>query len=193
MRAIHTSKKPTARAARNRTWLPLVAVLIVLAGAGCSSRSDDPDTAKAGDASTTHRDQAVRFSRCMRDNGVKDFPDPDASGRLTIDSIANNSRIDTDSSRFEQALTACRDLQPAGFTGDTRIGDQQAAALAFAQCVRDQGVTDFPDPGPGDPLIDTYRIPSSNLPGGMEKLDAATSTCGDLAEAALAETPTETP
>src|SRR5579875_3096072 len=32
------------------------------------------------------RQQAVKFAECMRANGVKAFPDPDASGQLTIDS-----------------------------------------------------------------------------------------------------------
>ncbi|MEA2419469.1 MAG: hypothetical protein QOE60_1675, partial [Thermoleophilaceae bacterium] len=49
----------------------------------------------------------------------------------------------------------------------------------------DHGVKDFPDPANGEPLIDTYRIPSSNRPGGMTILNAATKTCRDLlAEAA---------
>ena len=34
----------------------------------------------------TH-EQALKFAECMRDNGVKEFPDPDASGQLTIDAI----------------------------------------------------------------------------------------------------------
>ena len=39
---------------------------------------------------------------------------------------------------------------------------------------------DFPDPVNGEPLIDTYKIPSSNKPGGMTILDAATTKCGDI-------------
>jgi len=32
--------------------------------------------------------------------------------------------------------------------------------LQFAQCMRENGMRDFPDPGPNDPIIDTNRIPS---------------------------------
>jgi hypothetical protein len=123
----------------------------------------------------------------MRDNGVSEFPDPDASGALTIDSIANGSSLDTDSAAFKQALGACKDLEPAGFTGHKRTAQQQEEALKFAQCMRDNGVKDFPDPGPDDPLVNTYRIPSSNTAAGMSALNAAMDTCGDLAEGAIGQ------
>ena len=57
---------------------------------------------------------------------------------------------------------------------------QQSAALKFAQCIRENGVKDFPDPVNGEPLVDTYRIPSSNQPGGMTILNAAMQKCGAI-------------
>ena len=42
--------------------------------------------------------------------------------------------IDTDSASFQRAITACKDLEPAGFTGFARTPAQQQAALKFAQC-----------------------------------------------------------
>jgi hypothetical protein len=46
-------------------------------------------------------------------------------------------------------------------------------------------VKDFPDPVNGEPLINTYEIPSSNQPGGMNILNAAVQKCGNvLGEAA---------
>ncbi len=167
------------RPGRTRLLLTLLALPLLLLAGGCSGESAGTGAAKGGETSAGQASQAVSFSRCMRDNGVPDFPDPDASGRLTIDTIANTAGIDTDSAAFQQALTACRDLQPAGFTGEERNDDQQSDVLAFAQCVRDNGVPDFPDPGPGDAIINTYKIPSANKPGGMERLNAATDKCGD--------------
>jgi hypothetical protein len=41
-------------------------------------------------------------------------------------------------------------------------------------------VKDFPDPVNGEPLIDTTKIPSSNKPGGMTILNAATDACGSV-------------
>jgi hypothetical protein len=155
---------------------PAALVLVALVVAGCSSATADT----AAPTGT----QAVKFSQCMRDNGVGAFPDPDASGKLTIDGIANNSHIDTNSAAWNQAIGACRKLEPAGFTGTRRSADQQAAALQFAQCIREHGVADFPDPDPDGPMVDTNRIPSSNKPGGMAPLNAAMQTCGTYAERA---------
>ena len=120
----------------------------------------------------------------MRANGVSAFPDPDASGALTIDAVANGSSLNTNSAAFKHALSACKDLEPAGFTGNQRSPQEQKAALAFAQCIRDNGVRDFPDPAKTDPLVDTNRIPSAATPGGLTILNAAMRKCGQYAAAA---------
>jgi hypothetical protein len=120
----------------------------------------------------------------MRDHGVSAFPDPDASGSLTADGIANDAHIDTNSAAWNRAIGACRNLEPAGFTGTKRSTEQQAAALQFARCIREHGVADFPDPDPNGPMVDTNRIPSSDRPGGMAALNAAMHTCGSYAEKA---------
>jgi hypothetical protein len=122
----------------------------------------------------------------MRDNGVREFPDPDASGTLTIDAIANGSSLDTNTAAFKKASSACRDLQPPGFTGGKRSPEQQKAAVKFAQCIRDNGVKDFPDPDPDGPMIDTNRIPSAAGNGGMSVLRAAMQKCrGSAADAGV--------
>jgi hypothetical protein len=164
--------------------LRLLAALAMLAliGAGCSNAPAETGTGSSGGNTTAaNRQQAVKFAECMRANGVKAFPDPDASGQLTIDGIANGSSLDTDSAAFKQAISACKDLEPAGFTGQKRSPQQQEHALKFAQCIRDNGVQDFPDPDPDGPLIDTNRIPSAASNGGMSMLHAAMQTCRDLA------------
>ena len=123
--------------------------------------------------------KAVKFAKCMRSHGVSEFPDPGASGKLTIDGIANGSSLDPSTPAFKQAISACKDLEPAGFTGSKRSPQQQTAALKFAQCIRDNGVNDFPDPANGQPLVDTNRIPSSATSSGMSILNAAMQKCGD--------------
>jgi hypothetical protein len=90
----------------------------------------------------------------------------------------NGSSVDPNAPAFKEAIGACKGLEPSGFTGHKRSAEQQKGALAFAQCMRDNGVTDFPDPTPGAPLVDTNRIPSSGRPGGMTALNAAMQKCG---------------
>ena len=167
-----------------RLWpLPALALLAVIV-AGCGGASAGGGN-NGGNGTATARDKAVKFSECMRNNGVSGFPDPDASGRLTIDAVANGSSIDTNSAAFETALSACKNLEPPGFTGPKKVTPQlRTARLAFAQCVRDHGVPDFPDPTANGPLIDTRRIPSANTPAGMSALHVAMKICGNVARAA---------
>ena len=159
--------------------------LLVLISAGCSSTPGQTGpTASGGSNEAAAHAQAVQFAACMRANGISAFPDPNASGIFTIEDIANGSSVDTESPAFDRAITACKDLEPPGFTGAVRTPEQQAAALEFAQCIRDNGVKDFPDPGPDDPMIDTNRIPSTETEGGMSILHAAMQKCHDLAAGA---------
>ena len=151
----------------------LVALAMAALIAGCSSQP-------AETGAVTNRDKAVEFATCMRDHGVSTFPDPDASGELTIDGIVNGSSLDPNSPAWKTAIGACQDLQPSGFTGHRRSDKEQSASLRFAQCIRENGVKDFPDPAKGEPLVDTNRIPSAATEGGMTILNAAMQTCGDL-------------
>ena len=175
---------------RPKTWAA-AALAIVVVGAGCGSTGGNRTASTAGVAgsgasstSTTTRAKAVKFAECMRSNGVGAFPDPDASGALTIDAVANGSSLDTGSAAFKQAVSACKDLEPSGFTGHPRSSQEQKAALEFAQCIRDNGVRDFPDPAKDEPLVDTNRIPSAATPGGMSILHAAMQKCRQYASAA---------
>jgi hypothetical protein len=156
---------------------PLAALATVaLIGAGCSN--EPAENGNAGNTNAGNDEQAVKFAECMRDNGVSEFPDPDASGGLTIDGVVNGSSLDPSTPAWKEAIGACKDLQPPGFTGDEDISaEEQEARLEFAQCMRDNGVEDFPDPANGEPLVDTTRIPSSATEGGMTILNAAMQKC----------------
>jgi hypothetical protein len=185
-----------SRRLRPLAALGLVA-LIGLISAGCgsnapsetgtaSSSGSDNGSGSAG-AANTAREKAVKFAECMRDNGVSEFPDPDTSGELTIDGVLNGSSLDPSTAAWKQAITACKDLQPPGFTGGgKRNAKEQDAAREFAQCIRDNGVKDFPDPINGEPLVDTNRIPSAATNGGMTILNAAMQTCRKLGAKAMA-------
>jgi hypothetical protein len=161
--------------------LAMVALIGVIS-AGCSDASSETGAGSSGgNTNVTNHEKAMKFAQCMRDNGIGEFPDPPASGELTIDAIANGSSLDTSTPAFKQAISACKDFEPPGFTGHKRDAHQQKNALAFAQCIRDHGVKDFPDPTPDSPLVDTNHIPSAATDGGMAILNAAMRKCGDFA------------
>src|SRR5262245_2731285 len=146
-----------------RTLRPLATLaMVALLSAGCSNAAAQTGTGSSAVNNTAaNREPAVKFAECMRKNGVSKFPDPAASGKLTIDQIANGSPLQPSSAAFKRAIAACKDLEPAGFTGHKRGAQEQANALKFAQCIRNNGVKDFPDPDPDGPLVDTNRIPSA--------------------------------
>jgi hypothetical protein len=177
----------------SRKLWPLAAfATVALIGAGCSNGSAETGTgtgtaSSAGTASSsgtggttkaTDRDNAVKFAECIRAHGVSDFPDPNAKNQFEYG-------VSVSPAVWKQATTACEDLQPPGTLSGKRTPKQQSASLRFAQCIRENGVKDFPDPVNGEPLVDTYKIPSSNKPGGMAILNAAMQKCGKvLGEAA---------
>jgi hypothetical protein len=172
----------------SRRLRPLAALaMVALIGAGCSNASSE-NGSSGGNENATNQGKAVKFAECMRDNGVSEFPDPDTSGGLTIDGVVNGSSLDPSTSVWQNAIGACKDLQPAGFMGDEDISaEEQEVRLEFAQCMRDNGVKDFPDPANGEPLVDTNRIPSAAEEGGMTIINAAMQKCRDLAAEAAGQ------
>ena len=101
----------------------------------------------------TGRDKAVKFAECIRAHGVADFPDPNAKNEFEYG-------VSVTPAVWKRATTACKDLQPPGTLSSKRTPKEQSGALKFAQCMRDHGVKDFPDPANGEPLVDTTKIPS---------------------------------
>ncbi len=168
-------------------WLAgLATVALIGAGCGASAPSETGTVKSTGAASgsgatgsantrLTSQEKAVKFAECMRTSGVPHFPDPDSKGTF-------NFGVDVSKTVFGKAVDACKALEPPGALSATRTPKQQSASLRFAQCVREHGVKDFPDPANGQPLIDTTKIPSSNKPGGMTILNAATHKCGGILE-----------
>jgi hypothetical protein len=159
--------------------LPALLATAALIGAGCGSNAPS-ETATGGARKATGQDKAVKFAECIREHGVPHFPDPDAKGEF-------NFGVDVSPAVWKKAVDACKDLQPPGTLSSKRTPKQQSASLEFAQCIRDNGVKDFPDPATGEPLVNTNRIPSAATDGGMSILNAAMQKCRDLGAEAGAQ------
>lgn len=164
--------------------LALIAMVALISACGANAPGASGTAGSGGGNTTAAAQTGVKFAACMRANGVPEFPDPSGSGQITIDEIANGTSLDTNSPAFTRALGACKRLEPAGFEGGTRSIQQQSAALRFAQCIRANGVSDFPDPAAGQPLVDTNHIPSASTSSGMSILNAAMRSCSALGAAA---------
>jgi hypothetical protein len=133
--------------------IPLLLVALIAAGCGSNDTVHTSATATASPKQATGRDKAVKFAECIRAHGVADFPDPNAKGDYEYG-------VSVSPAVWKRATTACKDLQPPGTLSSKRTPKEQSGALEFAQCMRDNGVKDFPDPANGEPLVDTTKIPS---------------------------------
>ena len=114
------------------------------------------------------RDEAfVDFSRCIRDEGFPDFPDIDSS--QIVDQASFLRAMQEAGVSFTQpglapALQTCASvfseliaLAPQEDTNVQQV-EQEENAVAFSQCMRDQGLDDFPDP-------DFGQYPNTGFPG----------------------------
>lgn len=123
------------KAAGRLAGIGLVCLGLALAGAACGSSSSARKSAGA--------EAFLKFSECMRANGVPNFPDPASGGGIHINL---SSGVNPFSPSFKAAQTRCRKLLPGGGPPTKPSAQAERATLRVAQCMRAHGVTGFPDP-----------------------------------------------
>ena len=122
-----------------------------LALSGCGG-SDSGSGAQPSASASVDRDAAlVRYSQCMRQNGVPDFPDP-VNGRLMMQ-FHQGTDLDPDSPTFKKAQQACKSVEPPGLQQQGQDPRQQAQMLKFVDCMRRNGVPNMPDPQPDGRML----------------------------------------
>jgi len=90
-------------------------------------QSLQPGGGQGGTVSAAQQAQALKFSACMRSNGVPNFPDPTFSGGGVQLKITN---IDPNSPQFLAAQKACQSLRPGhGDAGSIGIGQSGQGAV----------------------------------------------------------------
>ena len=117
--------------------------------------ADEPSSESAAPTATTEpidqEEALLAFAACMRENGV-DMPDPevDENGGVMIQ-IGDGEQQPGQGppEGVEEAMDECGDLMPRGPVERDGEGfdptEMQDEMLAFAQCMRDNGI-DMPDP-----------------------------------------------
>ena len=173
---------------RPRTVLAL-GLMLALASAGCARSADSgtgvataitgaPKASSSPTASVVvDRDQALKFSQCMREQGLTWFPDPNPDGRTAIITPKG-----TDPKKVQAAQAACKKYEPAGPANGKPDPQAMEKIRQMAKCMRANGVPNFPDPnadggidldikklgmGPGDPTFDKAQTACAKyLPGG---------------------------
>jgi len=110
-----------------------------LAGCGGGPSAQQP----AGVQSANPAQVARQFAQCVRDHGDPSFPDPtiDAQGNPEFPDGLQKPAPDS------AVMQACGSLlnQLQGQNGSNQ-GPDPAAMRTFARCMRDHGISDWPDP-----------------------------------------------
>ena len=124
------------------------ALALLTAACGSSSPTSTTKTTKSFQSAAT---QAFKFSACMRDHGVTNFPDPKVTNNGTQQAIAIQA-VGPNNPAFKTASKDCAGILPMPSNADlaAQAAAQQAHArdlLSFARCMRDHGINGFPDPG----------------------------------------------
>ena len=172
----------------SRKLRPLAALALsamVALISACGSNAPAATGSGIGGGSTAANvEKAVKFAECMRDNGVSEFPDPNASGDFAY-GIKAGSPLDPGTAAWQQAIGACKDLEPPGFMPKTWTTEEIDARLKFARCIRENGMPDFPDPTDNGPLINVpNRSEQYGVPGrAAEMPPLAGSSSGRASEA----------
>lgn len=136
---------------RHRACLAAAGLLAAALATGCAGAGRTPEVATArtsppataSSPATDPRSALLRFVGCMRGAGV-DLDDPAPDGQLRL---RPGDKTDPE---FPKAYQQCKILLPnEGAPAPPSFSPEQLEMMRrYAQCVRDNGVPDFADPGP---------------------------------------------
>lgn len=161
-----------------------------LAVAACGGSSTKPRSAFSPYGP---KSSPAAMSRCMRANGLSNFPDPRSGpdgggvgfpGGLMITS---SDSIDVMGTTFSgpalvHAEKACKEYMPRSGPAPTISASQKAATVANARCMRKHGVPNFPDPiFSGNQITIGDGGANSDSPA----LKRAAAACGGVGSAAI--------
>jgi hypothetical protein len=178
---------PLRRGRRAAVGVLLIVTLPVLAF-GCGSSS--PTTTSVGATQNGAKDPGVTaafaYSRCMRNHGVSDFPDPKViTGPHSQGIMFHVNRAEAASPKFKAADQACRSILPA--PENSSPAQRQARKngfLAFARCMRDKGIAGFPDPDvQGD--LGLQRIAAAGIDIHSRKVLDTAKSCAGVSDGAV--------
>lgn len=133
---------------RAASALSVLALLGTLALAACTPSPTGVASLDGGASKTPEASEApsegdpVKFTECMREQGIE-VPDPDTEQEGFAIAIPQGA----DKAAVDAALVACKEFMPNGGEMIEPSAEQLAQMRAFAKCMREHGIEDFPDPG----------------------------------------------
>jgi hypothetical protein len=141
-----------------------------------SSSANNANGSGSLPSQTQLQQDALKYARCMRANGVPDFPDPNAGGGFLFRA---GGGVDPSSPAFQAARAKCGKLLPSGPTpGSTTHPSAQwlAHMVNVAQCMRRHGIAEFPDPTTTVPSLQGFVGVISDIEGAILVFPATLDT-----------------
>jgi hypothetical protein len=165
--------------------------LLAMAAAGCSQPNKDGVATANGTASPStsatstvdEKQRALQFAQCMRDNGVPNWADPKFSdgGGVSIDAPEG-----ADPAKVDAAMKKCKEFLPNGGEPQKLDPARLEQLRKYAQCMRDHGIANFPDPTENGFQINGN---TSGLDPASPAFQAADKECQKYAPAPAGESP----
>lgn len=161
----------------------LIALSLPLAACGSSS---NPSANAAGGGTTANPadyTKALKFASCMRSHGVQNFPDPksNGSGGMLVQKTPGTTKVNgvsVNGPAFQSAMEACKSYLPNGGHPKPPSEAQKQKMLAFSQCMRSHGITNFPDPTFQNGRVGLMIGPSSGIDPNSPAFKKAQQACG---------------
>jgi hypothetical protein len=165
---------PTSRGTLLLATLGFLAAGLILAACGGSSPPSDPAASAA--------DSALKFSKCMRENGVKNFPNPEITGggvSLTFKGEGVNPAT------MDAAQKACQHFQEEGEQGPELTPqekvEKEEEVQKFAKCMREHGIEVQASVSGGGVKVGIHGGPGAGGPNpNSPAFQAAQEACQDL-------------
>jgi hypothetical protein len=176
-----------------RPTVPVLALVgLVMVATACSSTPKSPRVAGEGSArsanaasqggpqSSAALAEMMSYSKCMRNHGILDFPNPTPNpggpgGSFSQSGNGENDDLDHSNPRYQAANKACQQLLPDAGQIPAPSAKLLAEELHMAACMRSHGVPNFPDPDSADGTFDL-----GNLDRSSSHYQAAFTSCVSL-------------
>ncbi|MCU7728000.1 hypothetical protein ODJ79_30145 [Actinoplanes sp. KI2] len=130
----------------------MLGTLIVLSLGACAAEKTGNGVATAGNGAAKPAssasagpggdDAALKYSACVRANGVPNFPDPNPQGGLDLDL----GKLGVSKETMDAADAKCKQYLPNGGRPQKIDPAKLALAREYSKCMRANGVPKFPDP-----------------------------------------------
>ncbi|MQA60440.1 MAG: hypothetical protein GEU86_02890 [Actinophytocola sp.] len=158
-----------------RRILATAALLMTLAACSDAAGNGIATAGGTGSETTTaspanEEKDGRKFAQCMRDNGVEmDDPDPNQPGRVEI----RERKGERD--KVRQAMEKCRKFLPTPSKED--LEKALEGMQEMAECMRANGVPEFPDPEPDGGGLRLDAGPGTGIDPDSPEFKAAEEKC----------------